>query len=60
MTKISEACNDLGEFLYAAREKKSYTLAQVAAALDLKSPQAIWDWENDDFASGRYLGNLAR
>ena len=46
MTKINATGNDLGKFLYAAREKKSYTLAQVAAALGLKSPQAIWDWEN--------------
>lgn len=42
----SQAENEFGEFLRSAREKKDYTLQQVADTLGLKSPQPVWDWEN--------------
>lgn len=38
--------NELGNFLHQAREKKGFTLQEVAESLGLKSPQPVWDWEN--------------
>lgn len=39
--------NEFGEFLYEAREKKGMTLLEVSTLLGLKSPQPVWDWENN-------------
>lgn len=58
-SQSEDSPNEFGEFLAAARKKKSLTLAEVADYLGLNSGQSIWDWENGKGA-GISAGMLLR